>query len=112
MVRASSRFMCVPFKGFAGNHLLSPTENDGTEQNLSLSAHLGVKNKMEPTSFFNHYVPSPLLHPSFMLEAVTPQNGKNLSVIKHFFEFNDIFLCKILTLALNPQLSEDSFTPS
>lgn len=30
------RFMCVPLKGFAGNHLLNPTENDGTKENLPL----------------------------------------------------------------------------
>ena len=35
--------MCAPFKGFAGNHLLTPTENDGTEQNLSPQEPLGCE---------------------------------------------------------------------
>jgi len=78
--------------------------------------HLGVKKKMEPVSLFRHYIPSPLVHLSFTLAAVTPQNGKRLSVKKplinhHFSDLNDIFLYKILILAVNSQLSEDSFTP-
>lgn len=76
---------------------------------------LGVNKKMEPASLFNHYIPSPLVHLSFTLAAVTPQNSKNLSVRQpfinhHFSDFDDIFLYKILILAMNSQLSECSFT--
>lgn len=49
--------MCVPFKGLAGNNLLSSPENDGTEHKLSLGALLGVKEKMEPTSLLIIFLP-------------------------------------------------------
>lgn len=87
----------VPFKGFAGNNLLSPTENNVQNRICLCKHHLGVKRKMEPTLLLNHYIPSPLVHLSFTLAAVTPQNSKYLSVRKpfincHFSDFNDIFL--------------------
>lgn len=50
--------------------------------------HLGMKKKMKPTSLFNHYIPSPLVYLSLTLTAVTPQNGKNLSVRKPFINHN------------------------
>lgn len=114
MVRALSRFMCVPFKDLASDNLPNAIENNRTKQNLLQWATLGCKKKMEPTSLCYHYIRSSLLYVSFMLAAATSQNSQNLSVKKsfincHFSDFN-IFLYTILILLMNSQLSGDLFT--